>query len=56
MANHPKKPHSWEEILARLKARAKNYKGKKEEIGHDLIAHGVSFGHGSTGKPARRKR
>ena len=35
-------PNDWDKILAKLSARAKNFKSKKEHIDHDLIAHGVN--------------
>jgi len=41
----PGKTIGWEEILAKIKARDAKFKGKKEKIDHDLIAHGVSFDH-----------
>ena len=32
----------WDEILAEIKKQDATFKGKKEKIDHDLIAHGVS--------------
>lgn len=36
------KTDNWDNLIAWLKERDKSFKGKKEIIDHDLIAHGVS--------------
>ena len=33
---------SWDKMLDRIKEQDKHFKGKREKIDHDLIAHGVS--------------
>ena len=37
------KKHTWDEVLARLKARAKSYKGKRETTDHDKILYGGEY-------------
>lgn len=39
---HSRKTIGWDEILEKIRKRDMAFKGKKEKIDHDLIAHGVS--------------
>ena len=37
-----RKTDNWDRMIAWIRRRDKNFKGKKEKIDHDLIAYGVS--------------
>ena len=41
-SNSAKKTHEWSDVIAWVKERDRHFRGKKEKIDHDLIAHGVS--------------
>jgi len=51
MAVKGKKTDNWDDLIAWIKERDKEFKGKKEKIDHDLILYGASHN-----RKAGRKR